>query len=176
MLEQETEKRKMSGDLSRVKLRLPPLTREILKKGKFGKWRKTAWSIANAGGYQEALEEGADADLPTKQIAFSDMPYSDEDEIKAAKKVQRNSVAMAMLNLAVVGAESAARSVARGCDDDWPGGRASIAWKYLTDKFTDEGLMDIAELRRKLEKIKINSEGDAEKLFDEVYRIETAAK
>eukprot|EP00979_Chaetoceros_neogracilis_P014280 scaffold4541_cov262-Chaetoceros_neogracile.AAC.1 len=36
--------------------------------------------------------------------------------------------------------------------------------------------MGIAELRRKLEKIKINSKGDAEKLFDEVYGIETAAK
>lgn len=165
----------MSGDLSKMKLRLPTLTKEVLKKGKFGKWRTQAWSIANAGGYQAALEEGAEKHLPDYQVAFVDMPSATPSDIKAANRVKMNSMAMAMLNLAVV-PESAARCITRGRTEKWPDGIASLAWKRLTNKFTEEGMMGIAELRRQLEKIKMNGKGDVVKLFDEVYSIETAAR
>jgi hypothetical protein len=80
-----------------------------------------------------------------------------------------------MLTLAVE-PESALRCITRSCTDEWPDGIASLAWKRLVNKFTEEGMMDIVILRKKLEKIKMTSKGDVVKLFEDVYGIETAAR
>jgi|AntRauTorckE5430_2_1112549.scaffolds.fasta_scaffold04533_5 hypothetical protein len=80
----------MSQELSKTKLRLPALTRETLEKGKFEKWRTAAWSVAMLGGYQSALVDGAENNLPNEQVNYVDMPHSTQDEIKAAGRVEKN--------------------------------------------------------------------------------------
>ena len=108
-----------------------------------------------------------------KSLPASDEVEPETDEAKLAKKA--NEVAMASLTMAFR-TDAMLNVIFRSMNKDWPGGLAYKVIEELKRQFQPEDIMCRVELRRSLNKIKMQKGSDPAKLFEQIYSIQNRSK
>ena len=122
-------------------------------------------AFAGMKGFQKALKESAEADLPTSEEAEV------EEGSNADKARNRNLNVMTYLTMAFT-TESNMTMIMRAQTDNWPSGLAWKVVKELLEKYKPNDNMARVEARMMLNNVSMKSDDDPNVLFEQISQIQ----
>ena len=122
-------------------------------------------AFAGMKGFQKALKESAEVNLPTSKESEV------EEGSNADKACNRNLDAMTYLMMAFT-TESNMTMIMRAQTDDWPSGLAWKVVKELLEKYKPNDNMARVEARMMLNNVSMKSDDDPSVLFEQISQIQ----
>lgn len=137
---------------------------------KFQLWLVRFEAYASWYGFEDAIGDVAEADLPLKQAVVKTLDPTKDADKKALAAVKRNRKAVVNLTMAM----STTKSMAVVYDaktPDWPSGLAWKIMKALKAKYMPMDMMTEVELRTQLNKVHMTKNSDPKDLFEKLASI-----
>lgn len=138
---------------------------------KFQIWCVRFKAFARVWKFSEALVKGGETHLPSSEDLDISAITDEDDRKKSMKAVERNSIAMAQLSMALT-TDSGMALVFDAMTDDWPGGLAHVVMTSMEKKFQPADTLTRVELRTKLNGVSMSKSEDPATLFEQISTIQ----
>ena len=140
---------------------------------KYPIWWSRFQAVAKLKGFNKALVDGGDPDLPDWEDQVIDTTTPEGKRMQAA--VKRNDVAISCFTMAFT-TESLIGLIYKAQDDIWPNGLAYRVVDELKAMYRPKDRISRVELRARLNKVKMNQTENPKVLFEQVAAIQNMFK